>query len=309
MKCKICRGEASIKLEAYNIKLCERDFLTFFERRITDAIKEYRMFSHQDRILLAASGGKDSLALWDVLFRLGYNVTGYHLDLGIPGSSEESLALCREFAQGKNGELVVDKLADILDGDIKQASIVMKKPACSVCGMIKRYRFNRLAEEKGFDVVVTGHHLDDEAAALLGNMLHWQEGYLARQYPVLQKRPGMVRKAKPLVYVSKKEIEIYARVRNIKFASSDCPYSQGATSIYYKKAVNQLEEDMPSTKIFFLKTFFSKYRGYFHEDKLEATGELHPCPECGYLTVADLCNFCFLKKRLAEKKAKKETSD
>lgn len=300
----MCKGEATIKLEAYNTKLCERDFLTFFERRVSNAIKEYQMFPHSARILAAVSGGKDSLVLWDVLARLGYNVTGYHLYLDIPDSSEDAIAISQEFARGKNSELILERLHDILGADIIAASRVMKKPACSVCGMIKRYRFNRLAEQKGFDVVITGHHLDDESAALMGNMLHWQEGYLARQYPVLAERPGMVRKAKPLVYVSKKEIEIYARVRGIKFASSDCPYAKGATSTYYKKAVNQLEDDMPSTKIYFLKTFFSKYRGYFKEDKSEATGELHPCPECGYLTVADLCNFCFLKKKLAEKKAK-----
>jgi tRNA-5-methyluridine54 2-sulfurtransferase len=309
MKCKVCKGEATIKLVSYNANFCERDFLTFFERRISNAIKDYKMFSHSERILLAASGGKDSLALWDVLARLGYNVTGYHLELGIPDSSDAALALCREFAEKKKGELIVDKLSDILNGDIIEASRAMKKPACSVCGMIKRYRFNRLAEEKGFDVVVTGHPLDDESAALLGNVLHWQQGYLAHQYPMLEKRPGMVRKAKPMVYVSKKEIEIYARVREINFASSDCPYAAGATSNYYKQAMNQLEEQMPSTKIFFLKTFFAKFRGHFKEDRLDSPGALHPCPECGYLTVADLCNFCFLKKKLAGRKLKKAKSD
>jgi len=307
MKCRICRGEASIKLESYNTKLCERDFLTFFERRVKSAIKDYKMFTHSDRILAGISGGKDSLALWDVLTRLGYNVNGYHLYLDIPESSDEALSVTSSFSKRISRGLVVEKLGEIIGGDVKEAAWVMKKPTCSVCGMIKRYRFNQLAEEKGFDVVVTGHHLDDESATLLGNLLHWQDGYLARQYPVLEARPGMARKAKPLVYVSKQEIEIYARIREIKFASSPCPYSSGATSIFYKQAVNQLEEQMPSTKIFFLKTFLGNYRGRFKDVEVDSGKGLHPCPECGYLTVAEMCNFCLLKKKLAERKAGAKT--
>jgi len=309
MKCRVCGQEAFIKLESCNTKLCNRDFLAFFERRVKNAIKDFAMLTHQDRVLVAVSGGKDSLALWDVLRRLGYNVSGYHLVVNIPGSSEDALAKSQAFAEKNLAKLIVENLADLIDADIKAAARVMKRPACSVCGMVKRYRFNRLASEQGFSAVVTGHHLDDESATLLGNLVHWQESYLARQYPVLDAKPGMVKKAKPLIYVSKKEIEIYARLREIAFASSECPYAEGATSLVYKDLVNSLENKMPSTKIYFLKTFFRKYRSYFKDTQMEGTGELHPCPECGYLTVAPLCNFCQLKQKLAGSGSRKMTEE
>jgi uncharacterized protein (TIGR00269 family) len=304
MKCRVCGGQATIKLESYNTKLCERDFLAFFERRVKNAIKDFDMLNHQDRVLVAVSGGKDSLALWDVLRRLGYQVSGYHLVVNIPGSSEDALQKSQAFAEKTGAELIVENLAELIDADIKAAARAMKKPVCSVCGMVKRYRFNQLASEHGFTAVVTGHHLDDESATLLGNLVHWQEDYLARQYPVLPVRPGMVKKAKPLVYVSKKEIEIYARLRDIAFASSECPYAEGATSLVYKDLVNSLEEKMPSTKIFFLKTFFKKYRTYFKDARLENPAELHPCPECGYPTSGPVCNFCQLKHKLASRPKK-----
>jgi len=302
MKCRVCKGEATIKLESYNTKLCEKHFLAFFERRVRNGIADFKMFGHEDKILIAVSGGKDSLALWDVLKNLGYNVTGYHLVINIPDSSEDALARSREFADRIGSPLIVENLSDLLDADIKNAAHLMKRPVCSVCGMVKRYRFNRLANEKGFTAVVTGHHLDDESAALLGNLLHWQEGYLARQYPALDAKPGMVKKAKPLIYVSKKEIEIYAQIKQINFASSSCPYADGATSLEYKAVVNQLEEKMPSTKIYFLKTFFKKYRQLFKDTQLEEIGELHKCPECGYLTAGPICNFCQLKAKIAGRK-------
>ena len=64
---------------------------------------------------------------------------------------------------------------------------------------MKRHYFDPAALEGGFDVLVTGHNLDDEAARLMGNVLHWQRDYLARQRPVLQPtHPKFVRKVKPL---------------------------------------------------------------------------------------------------------------
>ena len=48
--------------------------------------------------------------------------------------------------------------------------------------------FNRAALEGGFDVVATGHNLDDEAATLLGNTLRWQTELIARQHPSLPAR-------------------------------------------------------------------------------------------------------------------------
>jgi len=44
----------------------------------------------------------------------------------------------------------------------------------------------------------TGHNLDDEAATLLGNTIRWKTEYIARQFPVLPPRDGMVKKVKPL---------------------------------------------------------------------------------------------------------------
>ena len=52
-----------------------------------------------------------------------------------------------------------------------------------MCGLSKRYVFNRVALDHGFDVVATGHNLDDEAATLLGNTLRWQTGYIAGSSP------------------------------------------------------------------------------------------------------------------------------
>ena len=69
--------------------------------------------------------------------------------------------------------------------DIPTAAKAARRVPCSACGLSKRHLFDEAARDGGYDVVVTGHNLDDEAAVLFGNVLHWQTDYLGRQLPVL----------------------------------------------------------------------------------------------------------------------------
>ena len=65
------------------------------------------MLRKQERILVAVSGGKDSLTLWDVLLDLGYDATGLFVDLKIDGFSEKAKEKIEAFAQSRNANLIV----------------------------------------------------------------------------------------------------------------------------------------------------------------------------------------------------------
>jgi hypothetical protein len=69
---------------------------------------------------------------------------------------------------------------------------------------------NQIAQEFNYDVLVTGHNLDDEAAVLFGNTLHWAGDFMLRQAPVLPATPGFSKKAKPLCRFYEKEMAAYA---------------------------------------------------------------------------------------------------
>jgi tRNA-5-methyluridine54 2-sulfurtransferase len=115
-------------------------------------------------------------------------------------------------------------------------------PTCGVCGLSKRYAFNRVAVDHGYDVVVTGHNLDDEAATLLGNVLRWQDGFLARQRPVLPATgANQVRKIKPLYRLSERETAAYCVVRGIDYVVEECPLVDGNTGHELKEAFDLLE--------------------------------------------------------------------
>lgn len=292
MKCRMCGGKAEVHLRSHNISLCREDFVRFFHRRLLRTVNRFGMFGPGDRILVAVSGGKDSLGLLHALKKLGYDVTGYHLHLGIDGYSDRSLEKVEKFAEREGVEVKVERVGDVLGCTIAEASRRLRRPTCSICGTVKRYLFNRAARD--YDVLATGHNLDDEAATLLGNILHWQEGYLGRQGPVLEEEEGFTKKVKPLSFNSEYETAAYAFFEGIDYIVEGCPYARGATSIFYKGVLNRIEEEMPGTKIRFLDGFYSFRRKHIRPPEVS----LRPCPECGYPTTGEICNFCKLKARL-----------
>jgi tRNA(Ile)-lysidine synthase TilS/MesJ len=85
MKCRKCGEPAAINMRQHRLALCEAHFLEWLPQRVQRTIEKYRMFTPDERILVAVSGGKDSLGLWDILLRLGYRADGLYINLGIDG--------------------------------------------------------------------------------------------------------------------------------------------------------------------------------------------------------------------------------
>ena len=132
-------------------------------------------------------------------------------------------------------------LRDDYGYDIPTAGRKGSRSTCAVCGLSKRYVFNKAAAEGGFDVIATGHNLDDEAATLLGNTLRWNTEYIARQSPALPAKDGMVKKVKPLHRLSELETAAYAFLRGIDYVVEECPLVAGNTQLRYKEAMNTIE--------------------------------------------------------------------
>jgi len=253
------------------------------------AIHDHDLLGPDDRVMVAVSGGKDSLALWDLLIDLGYRTTGMYLGLGIGEYSERSKDLVRAFVAEREADLVVVDLEEAYGYDIPTAGRAGSRSTCSVCGLSKRYVFNRVALEHGFDVVATGHNLDDEAATLLGNTLRWQTGYIARQYPVLPTREGMVRKVKPLHRLTELETAAYAFLRGIDYVVEECPLVAGNTQLKYKDAMNHLERGAPGTKASFYLGYLDRAAGLFRGGD---EPDLAACERCGQPTTGRFCAFC-----------------
>jgi tRNA-5-methyluridine54 2-sulfurtransferase len=291
MNCKRCRGEAVVEVRRHNAAFCRDCFVHHVREQVKRTIRSFDMLTTDDRVLVAVSGGKDSLALWDVLLDLGYRASGLYLGLGIGDYSDESGERVRTFAGERGADLVEVDLRQEYGYDIPTAGRKGSRSTCSVCGLSKRYVFNRAALQGGFDVVATGHNLDDEAANLLGNTLRWQTEYIARQYPVLPARQGLVKKVKPLVRLSELETAAYAFLRGIDYQVEECPLVAGNTQLRYKQAMNQLEATSPGTKAQFLLGYLDRGAELFRPLDVHAD-QLAPCQRCGQPTTGRFCAFC-----------------
>ena len=292
MKCRKCGGAAVLELRRHNAAFCAPDFLEFFRNQVREAIRRYRMFERDEPVLVAVSGGKDSLALWDVLIDEGYQTRGLYLDLGIFDYSVESRARCERFAAARGVPLLVRRVAEEVGAPVPVIKAVTRRPPCSGCGLSKRYLMNRAALEEGMPVVATGHNLDDEAATLFGSVMHWQTDALPRQSPALPStHPKLVRRVKPLYRLSERETAAYAFLRKIDYIVEECPFAQGATSIAHKETLNRMEEASPGAKHNFLFGFLDKARAAF--ERAEAV-PLNECARCGQVTTGTLCAFCKL---------------
>jgi tRNA(Ile)-lysidine synthase TilS/MesJ len=300
LKCRVCQKvKEGVHLRSYNLKICLDCFLDFFRKRVKETIERFKMFSTEDKIAVAISGGKDSMALAKVLKDLGYNITLFHINCQIKENdySEKSQKAVEEFAKIENLPLRILDFKDEIGIDLKLAAKISKKEICGVCGMVKRYLLNR--EAKDFNVIVTGHTLNDEAASLLKSLIFWQEGFIRRQFPVLREEESLKKKAKPLTLCFERETKLFCEILKLPYLKERCPL-RGGTYVLFKKIIEELEEEMPSSVLNFYKGFLKRKR-IFGKEKVE---KLSPCKNCGYLTVAEICNFCKLKEKIKNLKEK-----
>ena len=284
----------------HNTSLCKDCFTEFVHTQVRRAIKSHRMFTADDRILVAVSGGKDSLTLWGILLKLGYRADALYVDLGIGDYSVRSRQKVQRFtdtvAAAYQSKLHVHTVEQEQGAGIRELATLVHRPTCSTCGTMKRYQFNRVAVEQDYDVMATGHNLDDEAARLLGNVLHWQTDYLDKQTPSLPASlDGFAKKVKPLYRLTEREIAAYAVIHHIDYIVEECPMAKGSKLLAYKHALNRLEADSPGTK----QTFYLKFldRQAKQQETAEKIAEqdrqrLHPCTTCGQPTTAIVCSYC-----------------
>ena len=305
MNCTKCKVKAVIGLPRHNAAFCKPCFNEFVHEQVKRAIKHERMFGPEDRILVAVSGGKDSLALWHILLTEGYRADALYVDLGIPGYSATSRKKVEAFAgtlaKERGASLLVHTVEQEEGAGIKDLATLVNRPTCSACGTIKRYQFNRTAVEHDYDVMATGHNLDDEAARLLGNVLHWQTEYLDKQGPSLPASvEGFAKKVKPLYRLSEREIAAYAVLNRIDYIVEECPMAKGATVLLYKEVLNRLETESPGTKQAFYWGFLeqqAKDRGPAASMEQRDRDLLHPCTACGQPTTAGICSYCKMLAR------------
>lgn len=273
-----------------------------FVRRIIDnveeTIKRFSLLERDEPLFVAISGGKDSLSLADILWRLGYNVRGFFIDLGIGNYTEKSREVCESFCEERQIPLVVIDVREELGTTIREVRGRTGRAPCSVCGMVRRYLMNAIPLRHNVETLATGHNLDDEVNVIFWNILRWDLESLARQSPLLPRsHPRFTKKIKPLCLTYEKDVASYARTVGIKPVEERCPLSRGATLLELKEFLNEIEEENPGIKRRFYEGFLLRKESLERKTKVN----LKECKLCGQPTTAEICSFCRLKETVKRK--------
>ena len=294
-KCIRCRQQAEIHLPSHHANFCPDCFLLFFQRQVSRGLKKIPVDVSLP-LMVAVSGGKDSLAVWQVLLDLGYPTKGVHVDLGLKDFSQASLECVADFARERKLQWERVSLRREFGFSLPEIDRLLKGKTCASCGRLKRGLLNRITVRQGSQTLVTGHHLDDEAGRLLGNLLGNRQEQVRKQAPFLPSpHPRVPARIKPLYRVDVKEIMAYNQLKHICAVQGSCPLAKGATSPYFKEALSLLEQKMPGSKRSFLYAYLRE------KPEIEPDPEYGSCELCGEPAFGPLCSLCSLKDRVLRK--------
>ena len=200
---------------------------------IDKAVFEYNLIENGDRILVGASGGKDSTALIEYFAnrkkqgRENFDFTAVHIASDFAPPIDTRLV---ELFKSWNVELVVVNV-DVL-GRLKEN----KKMNCWWCSTQRRTELNNYALEHGYNKIALGHHMDDILETLLMNAL--SKGELSTMIPRLRYEKYPVTVIRPLCFADVDSIIAHASANHYISVTCTCNYQDNSSR---KKARSRLE--------------------------------------------------------------------
>jgi uncharacterized protein (TIGR00269 family) len=292
-----CKKPAEVKIL---YPFCRECFLKHYRRRIERLSRKFYLLNKKDKILMAVSGGKDSLSCADVLSRLreifGFQMEVIHIDVGIPECTNfRTENVVRGFCRQRNIKFHFLRLQDVLgvSGNLKAVFRKVRRPLCSTCGMLKRYTLNKFAHENGFNKIATGHCADDITKFFFKNWFSQNFDWIAKFKPYTPgSHPKVVARIRPLFECLEVENLTYAKFNNIAIAGcSRCSYFLRKDK--WDKLLKHIDEKRPDFKL-------NIVRGLEYINiKSNGERELNECKSCGQPTDKEICGVCRLKAKIS----------
>jgi len=306
--CAVCKRRDTFFFRPYSgERLCKNCFVESVEAKVKGSIAKYAMFSFDDRIAVAVSGGKDSISLLHILAKTERvysqaSLVAVTVDEGIKGYRDEALAIAAAYCKKLGIEHYVISFKQLygftLDEIISRAGPKGQREmtSCAYCGVLRRRALNVAARNVCADKVATAHTLDDEVQTSLMNIFRGDITRLAKEKPVTDEvHPRLVRKVKPFCEIPERESTLYAYVKRIRFQDTPCPYASEALRNDIRTMLNRMEEKRAGTKFTVFKTI-ERIRPAL--DELVKKGEFRECVECGEPASSGLCRTCEMLRQL-----------
>ena len=301
MKCIKCSQKAVFNSPS----LCAKHFIQYFETKVFKTIKKFNLIKKDDKICVATSGGKDSLTVLYLTKKYletklkqstsKKNIQALIIDEGIGDYRSHTLEDLNLFCKQHNIFLNIisfkKEFSKSLDQLIKNKAFKHLKP-CNICGVLRRYLLNKYS--KGFDKLVIGHNLDDEAQVIMMNFFRAQVELQAKLGPMtgIIKSKLFTQRIKPLYFCSEKEVMTYSIIKNFTTRFTQCPHVTHSYRAQVRDFLNTLELSEPGSKQNIIDNFIKilpKFKQTF-----KSTESVLACKLCKEPSKNPVCNACNL---------------
>lgn len=178
------------------------------KNKVKQTIKKYNLINKEDKILVAVSGGPDSISLLNVLHDLGYNLCVAHVNHGLRENAKKDEEFVENFCKEKNIPCFIKKinLKELMENDI-----TLKGMSTEEAGRKARYDFfNEVLRKQNCNKIATAHNSNDNVETVIMNMVRGSG--LSGLKGIEPSRDNIIR---PLIETSRKEIEEYCKENNL----------------------------------------------------------------------------------------------
>lgn len=211
-------------------------------KRFHKACADYGLIADGDHILVGLSGGKDSLALVELLGKRAqihvprFQVTAVYVRLK-ERSYQSDIDYLKRFCDMVKVPFV------IRDTEIGTEE---KKDPCFLCSWYRRKALFEVAQELGCNKIALGHHKDDIVETLLMNLIF--QGSIGTIPPLLQMEKMPLQMIRPLCLIEEKDIAHYASLRGYEKQAKSCPFEKESSRTQMKQLLTQLEQLNPNVR-------------------------------------------------------------
>lgn len=301
MNCDRCENPIAYTRKYSGEKLCSNCFSNSILRKTAKTISKFKMIQNNELVAVAVSGGKDSLALLDIMNKMASNhnfrLKAITIDEGIPGYRNEALEIVERFCNELNVEFKVYSYKELFDLSLDEALDLReneKTSSCSICGTLRRRAMEKAAKDIGANVIATGHNLDDTLQTFVINMLSGDTSKVGWMDP--DTSGNSLRKIKPFCEIYESEIVFYAFTNDIPFQSEPCPHMNEGIRTEIREFLNSLENKHTGIKNNLYQSIIRVSQAVKESNQKQKTN----CKRCGSECTGTICSVCDMILKLKE---------
>ena len=304
MQCTKCGNpKVIIKKEQSGQLLCKDCFIESIEKKVIKTVKKEKLLDKGDKVLVALSGGKDSVTTLEILnsFREMniIDICAVTVDEGIDNYRQDGVDIAIRHAERLGIEHKVVSLKD--EYGITLDEIMQKenhKGSCSYCGVFRRTIINKAARDMNATKIATGHNLDDEVQAIMMNYLEGNVDNMGKLGAKTESNAEeFTPKIKPLREIPEREIGLYVVAKELEVHFDSCPYAMQSFRGEVSEVINQLALKHPTIKYSTLRGY-DKIKPLLKDEFKKDYSQGGRCKRCGEPSSNELCKACSFLEEL-----------